>query len=297
MRRPPLKLAAQERGAARRRRVRRSRAAQARGAVLLARRHRPLHRAAEDLRALRGLVPLRRGRPRVSRPADVVLGGQFRLRQPPAQRRAQAPDRPPAAGREPVPAPREDRARRADRARRRGEVRAQGPRAFQRRRRAGGRGFAQARAQRLERQEPDVRLRGRLSRPHARRLRHHLVLPLSAALRPFRRARAVRAVPVSLPRAEGHEQGGVRPPLRAAVRAPVRERVQRRVGPEGGPGRVRRVLRRADPGHRRLRDPAEELLRRIEEGARPLRHPAWWWTRSRWASSAPASCGRSSISA
>ena len=58
----------------------------------------------------------------------------------------------------------------------------------------------QARAQRLERQEPDVRLRGRLSRPHARRLGDHLVLPLSPALRPFRRARPVRAVPVSLPR-------------------------------------------------------------------------------------------------
>ena len=59
-----------------------------------------------------------------------------------------------------------------------------------------------------------------------------------------------------------------------AVRAPVRERIQRRVGSEGRPGRVRRLLRRADPGHRRLRHPAEELLHRAEEGARPARHPA-----------------------
>ena len=44
--------------------------------------------------------------------------------------------------------------------------------------------------------------------------------------------------------------------------------------PEGRRGRVRRLLRGADPGHRRLRDPAEELLRRAEEGARPARHPA-----------------------
>src|SRR2546427_3315143 len=42
--------------------------------------------------------------------------------------------------------------------------------------------------------------------------------------------------------------------FRSAVRAPVRKRVQRRVGSQGRPGRVRRVLRRADPGYRRLRD-------------------------------------------
>ena len=40
------------------------RAARARGPVLLARRHRALHQSAQDLRALRGLVPLRRGGPR-----------------------------------------------------------------------------------------------------------------------------------------------------------------------------------------------------------------------------------------
>ena len=59
-----------------------------------------------------------------------------------------------------------------------------------------------------------------------------------------------------------------------AVRAPVRERIQRRLGPQGGSGRVRRLLRRADPGHRRLRHPAQELLHRAEEGARQARHPA-----------------------
>ena len=37
---------------------------------------------AEDLRELRGLVPVRRGGPPLPRPADVVLGRQFRLSQP-----------------------------------------------------------------------------------------------------------------------------------------------------------------------------------------------------------------------
>ena len=181
--------------------------------------------------------------------------------------------------------------------RRGAQVRHQGPRAFQCRRQPGGRGQPQARAQLQEGQEPDVRVRGRLSRPHARRLRHHLVLSLSPPLRPLRRPRAVRAVPVSLPRPQGHEQGGVRPPLRAAVRAAVRERVQRRVGPEGGRGRVRRLLRRADPGHRRLRHSASELFRRAEEACSTSTASCWWSTRSRWASIAPASCGRSSTSA
>ena len=54
-----------------------------------------------------------------------------------------------------------------------------------------------------------------------------------------------------LPSPEGHDPGRVFRPLRVAVRAPVRKRVQRRVGSQGRPGRVRRVLRRADPGHRR----------------------------------------------
>ena len=44
--------------------------------------------------------------------------------------------------------------------------------------------------------------------------------------------------------------------------------------PKGRPGRVRRLLRGADPGHRRLRHSAEGLLRRAQEGARPARHPA-----------------------
>ena len=59
-----LRLGSRREDAARRRRRRRSRAARARGAVLLARRHRPLYRAAEDLRALRGQLPLRRARAR-----------------------------------------------------------------------------------------------------------------------------------------------------------------------------------------------------------------------------------------
>ena len=50
---------------------------------------------------------------------------------------------------------------------------------------AGHRGFAQGRAQRQRRQEPDVRLRGRLPRPYAGRLQHHLQLPLSPPLRPL----------------------------------------------------------------------------------------------------------------
>ncbi len=212
--------------------------------------------------------------PALSRPADVVLGRQFRLPQRAPEQRRAPPARPAAPGRQPIPASREDRARRPHRAGRGEEVRRQGPRAFQRRRQPGGGGQPQARAQRQERQEPDVRLRGRLPRPHARRLGHHLVLSLSPPLRPLRRSRPLRALPLPLPRAQGHEQGGIRPPLRQAVRAPVRERVQRRLGPQGRTGGVRRLLRRADPGHRRLRDPAEELLHRAEEGARQARHPA-----------------------
>ena len=109
----------------------------------------------------------------------------------------------------------------------------EGPRALQRRRLAVDRGLAQARAQRARRQKPDVRLRGRLPRAHARRLGHHLELPLSAPLRPLRRARAVRTVPVSLPWPEGDQQGGIRRAVRAAVRPPVRDRIQRRLGSEG----------------------------------------------------------------
>ena len=76
---------------------------------------------------------------------------------------------------------------------------------------AGDRGFAQARAQRHWRQEPDVRVRGRLSRPHPRRFGDHVVLSLSPPLRPLRRPRPLPAVSLSLPRPQGHEQGGVRP--------------------------------------------------------------------------------------
>ena len=75
-------------------------------------------------------------------------------------------------------------------------------------------------------------------------LGHHIVVSLPPALRPFRRPRPVRAVPVSLPRPQGHDEGGIRPPLRAAVRAAVRDGIPRRVGPQGGSGRVCRVLRR-----------------------------------------------------
>ena len=96
------------------------------------------------------------------------------------------------------------------RPRRRAQIRQQGPRAFQRRRQPGDRGQPEARAQLHEGQEPDVRLRGRLSRPHARRLGDHLVLPLSPPLRPLRRPRPVHAVPLPFPRPQGHEQGGVR---------------------------------------------------------------------------------------
>ena len=42
------------------------------------------------------------------------------------------------------------------------------------------------------------------------RVGDHLVLPLSPPLRPFRRPRALHAVPLPLPRPQGHEQGGVR---------------------------------------------------------------------------------------
>ena len=87
----------------------------------------------------------------------------------------------------------------------RAEVRAEGPHPFQCRRQPGGRGQPEARAQCQERQEPDVRLRGRISRPHARRLRDHLLLPLSPALRPLRRPGPVRAVPLPFPRPQGHD--------------------------------------------------------------------------------------------
>jgi hypothetical protein len=111
-----------DRGA--RRRAVADRAARARGRLLLARRHRPLHRSAQDLRELRGLVPLRRGGARVPRPADVVFGRQFRLPQRASQRRGAAPARPAAADRKPIPAPREDRAGRRPGQGGRAEIRA-----------------------------------------------------------------------------------------------------------------------------------------------------------------------------
>ena len=110
--------------------------------------------------------------------------------------------------------------------------------------------------------------------PHARRLGHHLELPLPAPLRPLRRARAVRAVSVPLPRRQGHDEGRVRRGLRAPVRAPVRDRIQRRVGREGRQVRVRRVLRRVGAGHGRLRDPAAELLPGPQARARQARRAA-----------------------
>ena len=58
--------------------------------LLLARRHRALHQPTQDLRQLRGLVPLRRGGPPVPRPADVVFGRQFRLPQRASQPRGAA---------------------------------------------------------------------------------------------------------------------------------------------------------------------------------------------------------------
>ena len=148
-----------------------SRAARARGQVLLAWRHRSLHQPAEDLRAMRRILHLRRRRPGIPRPADVVLRGQFRLPQPAPQQRGHAPIGNAAAGGQPISASRENRTRCRHRPGRREEVRHQGPSAFQRRRQPGSRGQPQTRAQRQERQKPDVCLRGRLSRPHSRRPR------------------------------------------------------------------------------------------------------------------------------
>lgn len=65
------------------------------------------------------------------------------------------------------------------------EMGPQGPRALQRGRRPGHRGLAEGGAQRQQRQEPDVRLRGRLPRPHAGRVQHHQQLPLPPPLRHF----------------------------------------------------------------------------------------------------------------
>ena len=228
-----------------------------RGPVLLLRRHRPLHRSAEAVRALRRQLHVRPGRDAVPGPADVVLGGQLRLCQRAPERRAQAPDRPPAAGRQPVPAPREDRAGQGHRGRRRAQVRPAGPRALQRRRRAGGRGLAEDHPQLHRRQEPDVRLRGRLPRPHPGRLGDHLQLPLPPPLRPLRRARDVPAVPVSVPPPQGHGQGGVRRAPGGRVRAPVRDRIPRRVGPEG-----RRVPSTRRSTSSRCRAPAATSSRR-----------------------------------
>ena len=248
-----------------------------------------------------GSLPLRRATAR--RILDLQMwysAVNFGYANPRLNDALQAPARHAAAGREPVSAPREDRARRRMIAQRR-------------RSRSSGRkgrvhfnvGGSQAVEDSLklvrnasERQEPDVRVRGRLSRPHARRLGDHLVLSLPPPLRPLRRPRPVRAVPVSLPRPQGHEQGGVRRITACAQFARLFETEYNGVwDPKAGQCRIRRVLRRADPGHRRLRHPADELLHRAEEGARPATASCWWSTRSRWASSAPASCGRSSISA
>ena len=77
------------------------------------------------------------------------------------------------------------------------------------------------------------------------------------------------------------------------VRASVRERIQRGLGSEGRRGRVCRLLRRADPGHRRLRHSTEELLCRARSGCSTSAAFCWSSMRSRWVSIAPASFGRS----
>ncbi len=179
----------------------------------------------------------------------------------------------------------------------RAEVRAEGPRPLQCRRQPGGRGQPEARAQRQERQEPDVRLRGRLSRPHARRLRDHLVLPLSPALRPLRRPRAVRAVPLPLPRPQGHDARRNTATTASSTSSACSRAnttasgIPRPARPSSPPSTSSRSRAPAATSSRpRTSSPSSSACSTSTASC-------WSSTRSRWASTAPASCGRSSISA
>ena len=71
-------------------------------------------------------------------------------------------------------------------------------RPFQRRRRAGGRGLSETRAQ-CHREESQLRVHGRIPRPDPRRVRHHVELSLPPPLRPFFRPRAIHPVSLLLP--------------------------------------------------------------------------------------------------
>ena len=276
----------------------RGRAAGARGRVLLARRHGALHQPAEDLRPLRGLVHVRRRRAAsildLQMWYSAVNFGYRNERLNDAVRRQL--DRLPQVAcqylhREKI----ELAAMIAQDAE--AQVRHQGPRPLQCRRQPGGRGQPQARAQRQEGQEPDVRLRGRLSRPHARRLGDHLVLPLSPPLRPLRRPRAVHAVPLSLPRPQGHVEGGVR---RTTACSSSRACSRASTTASG----IRRPARPNTPRSTssRSRAPAATSFRRRTSSSSSRRcststASCWSSTKSRWASIAPASSGRSSTSA
>ena len=239
-------------------------AAGRRGQVLLLRRHRALHRSAEDLRALRGQLHVRRrGRAVSSTCRCGTRRSTSATRNPRLNDAAEAPARHAAAGGQPVPAPRQDRAGRDDRRRTRSRSSACKGRVH----------FNVGGAQAIEDSLKLVR-----NAKHGKSLMfafeggyHGRTLGASAITSSYRYRRRyghfgerAQFVPFPYhfrgPKGMSKEEYGEH--CVHAVRAPVRDRIQRRVGPEGRPGRVRRLLRRADPGHRRLRHSAEELLHR-----------------------------------
>ena len=146
--------------------------------------------------------------------------------------RAEAPDRSPSATGVAVSPYRKGRTGGRHREAERIEIRTQGPRSFQRRRIAGDRGQLETRAQR-NRQEPYVRVQGRLPRPHAGCFGDHLQLSLPPPLRPLFRSRTFRAVSVSFPLSLRQKARLVRDVLRRSVREEFRYRIQRSLGPEG----------------------------------------------------------------
>ncbi len=190
------------------------------------------------------------------------------------ERRAQAPARPAAAGRQPVPAPREDRACGDDRARRGGQVRAQGPRPLQRRRHPGGRGLLKLVRNAKNGKSLMFAFEGGY---------HGRTLGASAITSSYRYRRRyghfgdrAQFVPFPYhfrgPKGMSKEEYGLH-----CVQQFERLFESEYNGvwdPQGRPGGVRRLLRRADPGHRRLRHSAARTSSRAEEGARPARHPA-----------------------
>ena len=210
---------------------------------------------------LRRLLPVRREGPPVPRSADVVLGGEFRLRQPAPQRRGRSAS---------------STACRSWRASTSTARRSSWRRTSRRdaARKFGAKGRVHFNVGGSQAVEDSLKLVRNFKKGKSLMFAfeggyHGRTLGASAITSSYRYRRRyghfgdrAQFVPFPYhfrgPKGMSKEEYGHH--CVQAVRAAVRERVQRRVGPEGGRGRIRRLLRRADPGHGRLRHSAARTI-------------------------------------